>query len=72
LNGRGGIFLYEAVESLFARYRSAADSRKSGFFDAIRYRFDREGIRHVDVETLPWAKGNQKEVILSPVLICMP
>jgi hypothetical protein len=69
LNGRGGIFLYEAVDSLFAGHRSAADSRKSGFFDAIRYRFDREGIRHVDVETLAWAKDNREEVILSPLLI---
>jgi hypothetical protein len=60
---------YEAVDSLFAGHRSAADSRKSGFFDAIRYRFDREGIRHVDVETLAWAKDNREEVILSPLLI---
>jgi len=45
---------------------------KFGFFNAIRYRFDREGIRYVDVQTLPCAKDKQKKVVLSPVLICMP
>ncbi len=45
---------------------------KFGIFSAIRYRFDREGIRYIEVENLPCAKDKQKEVILSPVLICMP
>ncbi len=43
-----------------------------GFFNAIRYRFDREGIRYVEVENLPCAKARQQKVILSPVSICMP
>jgi hypothetical protein len=45
---------------------------KFGFFNAIRYRFDREGIRYVEVETLPCAKDKQKKVILSQVSICVP
>jgi len=45
---------------------------KIGFFNAIRYRFDREGIRYVDVETLPCAREKQKRVMFSPALICMP
>ncbi len=44
---------------------------KFGFFHAIRYRFQRNGIRYVDVQTLPCTKDKQKNVILSPVLICM-
>src|SRR5262249_34674710 len=45
---------------------------KFGFFNAIRYRFDREGTRYIEVETLPCAKDKQERVILSPVFICMP
>jgi hypothetical protein len=45
---------------------------KFGIFSAIRYRFQREGIRYVEVETLPCAKDKQEKIILSPVLICMP
>ena len=45
---------------------------KFGFFNAIRYRFEREGIRYVEVETLPCSKDKEKKVILSPVLICTP
>ena len=43
-----------------------------GIFSAIRYRFEREGIRYVAVETLPCAKDKQQRVILSQVFICMP
>jgi hypothetical protein len=45
---------------------------KFGFFNAIRYRFDREGIRYVEVATLPCAKDKQERVILSQALICIP
>lgn len=45
---------------------------KFGIFSAIRYRFDRERIRYVEVESLPCPKAKQQKVILSPVLICIP
>ena len=45
---------------------------KFGIFSGVRHRFERNGIRYVDVQTLPCAKDRQKSVILSPVLICMP
>jgi len=45
---------------------------KFGMFSAIRYRFEREGIRYVEVESLPCAKDKQERVIPSPVLICVP
>jgi hypothetical protein len=44
---------------------------KFGIFSAIRYRFEREGIRYVEVESLPCAKDKQERIILSPVFICM-
>lgn len=45
---------------------------KFGIFSGVRHRFERKGIRYVEVENLPCAKDKQKEVILSPVSICMP
>lgn len=45
---------------------------KFGIFSAIRYRFEREGIRYVEVDHLPCVKAKQQEIILSPVLICLP
>jgi hypothetical protein len=47
-------------------------SAKFGFFNAIRYRFDREGIRYVEFENLPCAKDKQERVIFSQALICTP
>ena len=47
-------------------------STKFGIFSAIRYRFERAGIRYVEVENLPCPKNKQQRVILSPVFICMP
>jgi len=47
-------------------------STKFGIFSAIRYRFERAGIRYVEVENLPCAKDKQQRVILSPVFICTP
>ncbi len=47
-------------------------STKFGIFSAIRYRFERNGIRYVEVERLPCAKDKQERVILSEAYVCRP